>query len=224
MKAGLLVLALLGAEEEWRKVETTDGITVESRPVKGSHVVELKLSTVVSPPAQRLCDEAFGPGKFDPEEPDLKSRRVLDESADSRVTYDLIAPPLVSNRDYAVRATRVRLGDGACEMRFAAANELAPKPAPGVVRIEMVKGYWRFEQQGEGKTRLTYVVHADPAGAIPPFLIEGTRRAFAVRWVKLITRRAAQPKPEAPAPAPAAVAAPGSGAPETTPDDAARVR
>jgi hypothetical protein len=195
--ATLFTLALLAADGEWSKVDTIDGITVESRPVKGSHVVELRLSTVVAPPANRLCDEAFGPGKFDPEEPDLKSRKVLEESADSRVTYDQISPPLVSNRDFAVRATRVHLDDGVCEMRFEAANDLAPKPPPGFVRIEMVKGYWRFEPRADGKTRLTYVVHADPAGAIPPFLIEGTRRTFAVRWVKLITKRASAPTPDA---------------------------
>jgi hypothetical protein len=197
MMPGLLVLALLGAEEEWKKVDTVDGITVEQRPVKGSQVVELKLTTVVAPPTRRLCDEAFGPGKFDAEEPDLKSRKVLEESADSRVTYDQIAPPLVSHRDYAVRATRVPLENAACEMRFAAANDLAPKVPEGFVRIEMVKGYWRFEPRPDGKTNLTYVVHADPAGAIPPFLIEGTRRNFAVRWVKLITKRASQPLPDA---------------------------
>lgn len=190
----LLVLALLGAEDEWRKVDTVDGITVEQRAVKGSHVAELKLTTTTTAAADRLCDEAFGPGKFDPEEPDLKSRRVLEETADSRVTYDQISPPLVSQRDYAVRATRVREEDGACEMRFAAANELAPKIPDGFVRIEKVTGFWRFEPGSAGKTRVTYVVHADPAGAIPPFLVEGTRKNFAVRWVKLITARAQRPR------------------------------
>lgn len=194
MNGALLLLAVVsGAEDEWRKVETVDGITVEQRSVKGSHVLELKLSKVSTAPADRLCDEAFGPGKFDPEEPDLKSRKVLEEGADTRVTYDQISPPIVSNRDFAVRATRVRLDGGVCEMRFNAENTLAPRPPPGYVRIEMVKGYWRFEPSPEGKTKLTYVVHADPAGAIPPFMIEGTRRVFAVKWVKLIEKRASLP-------------------------------
>jgi START domain len=195
--APLVVLALLAAADDWKRVDTIDGIAIDSRPVKGSHVVELKLTASASAPVDRLCDEAFGPGKFDPEEPDLKSRKVLEESADSRVTYDQINPPLVSQRDFAVRATRVRLEGGVCEMRFAAANELAPKSPPGFVRIEKVSGYWRFEPTAEGKSRITYVVHADPAGAIPPFLIEGTRRAFAVRWVKLISARAARPLADA---------------------------
>ena len=185
-------LVVLATSQSWKKVDTVDGITIESRAVEGSHVAELKLTATSAATVERLCEEAFGDGKFDPEEPDLKSRKVLEESENSRVTYDQISPPLVANRDYAVRATRVRLEGGVCEMRFGADKALAPRPPPGFVRIEKVKGYWRFEPTAEGKTKIIYVVHADPAGSIPPFLIEGTRRTFAVRWVKLVSKRATE--------------------------------
>jgi hypothetical protein len=188
--AWLMVAQLLAAGAEWRHHETVDGIVVESRRAKGSAVTVLRLTTTVSATPERLCEEAFGRGKFDPEEPDLKSRQLIEESADQRVTYDQISPPVVSNRDFAVRATRVRLPGGVCEMRFEAANHLAPKLPPGYVRIEKLKGFWRFEPQVDGKTKITYLVHADPAGSIPPFLVEGSRKTLAVRWVKLITARA----------------------------------
>jgi hypothetical protein len=36
---------------------------------------------------------------------------------------------------------------------------------------------------------VTYQLHTDPAGSIPPFLVEGSRRALAVKWLQLILSR-----------------------------------
>lgn len=190
----LMLVAVLGADAEWKKLDPIDGIELWSRPVAGSSVVELKLVTTVRADPQRLCDEAFGKGELDPEEPDLKARTVLASGPDTRLTYDQISPAVVSNRDYAVRATRERLPGNACRMVFAAANEGAPPLPKGFVRITKLKGEWRFEPvEPAGHTRLTYTVHSDPAGSIPAFLVEGKRRTFAVQWVKLITKRASAP-------------------------------
>jgi hypothetical protein len=78
-------------------------------------------------------------------------------------------------------------------MAFESANELGPTPKDGWVRITKLKGSWLFEPIDGGKTRLTYVVFSDPAGAIPPFLVEGNRRKLGVRWVKMIESRGVRP-------------------------------
>jgi START domain len=171
------------------RVEERDGITLESRPVPGSAYVELRLTTTSSHTPGSLCEAAFGTGRFDPQEPDLKSRTVLLESADERVTYDQISPPLVANRDYAVRAQRELGPDGSCAVRFSLANELAPPRPEGWVRLTQVAGSWSFVPQPDGRTRVTYVIHTDPAGSLPPFLVEGSRRTLAVKWVRLILSR-----------------------------------
>lgn len=183
-----LVSLVLAAGADYSLVEEADGIRIESRPVTGSSIVELRLTTTTTHTPGSLCDAAFGEGKFDPEEPDLKARKILTESADERVTYDQISPPVVANRDYAVRAKRVRTSDELCVMTFAAANELAPPRPDGWVRITKLWGEWRFER-AEGKTKVTYVVFSDPAGSIPAFMVEGSRRKFAVKWLKMIISR-----------------------------------
>ena len=186
----VLVLTLLSAAPaEFKKVDEVDGVLIEARPVEGAKVVELRLTTTTSKTPDSLCDAAFGDGRFDPEEPDLKSRKVLSESADERVTYDQISPPVVANRDYAVRARRIRESETGCRMTFAAANELAPPMPAGWVRITKLWGEWSFERQADGKTRVTYVVFSDPAGAVPPFMVEGSRRKFALQWMKMIISR-----------------------------------
>ena len=124
MLPALLALALAADAPAFTLVEDRAGILLESRPVPGSPYVELRLTTTSSHTPTSLCDAAFGTGRFDPQEPDLKSRVILQESADERVTYDQISPPLVANRDYTVRARRERSSDGACAVRITTATEL----------------------------------------------------------------------------------------------------
>lgn len=187
----LLALALSDAPPAFKKVDEVDGVLIESRPVSGSSVVELRLTTRTTKSVKSLCDAAFGDGKFDKEEPDLKSRKVISESENERVTYDQISPPVVANRDYAVRDKRNVISETECSMTFAAANELAPQKPDGWVRITKLWGEWHFTREpGEGgKTVVTYTVFSDPAGAIPTFMVEGSRRTFALKWMKMILSR-----------------------------------
>jgi len=182
-----LLMFLTAEPAAWEKVTTTDGVTVEQRPVADSKFVELRFTTTTDKTPELLCAAVFGDGKFDKDEPSLKSREVLSETADTRITHDEIAPPLVNLRDYVVKAHWAMEGS-ACRMTFEATDELAPPLAAGWIRVTKVRGYWLFEPV-EGKTRLTYVVFSDPGGAIPPFLAEGSRRSLGVKWVKMIESR-----------------------------------
>lgn len=184
-----LASLLSAAPADYKKVDETDGVLIESRPVEGSPIVELRLTTTTTKSVDSLCEAVFGDGKFDPEEPDLKSRKIISESADERVTYDQISPPLVANRDYAVKAKRTQLSDTQCSMAFTAANELAPPKPEGWVRITKLWGEWKFQRGADGKTKITYVIFSDPAGSIPTFMIEGSRRKFALQWMKRIIAR-----------------------------------
>lgn len=179
---------LLATEPAYEKVSDSEGVTIEQRGVAGSKFVELRFTLVTDKSPRSLCDAVFGDGKFDPDEPDLKSRQVLQESEHERVTYDQIAPPVVSNRDYVVRVRRTIEG-ASCRLTFEAANELGPKVPDGWVRVTKLKGHWLFEPTDAGQTRLTYVVFSDPGGSLPPFMVEGSRRKLGLRWVRLIEAR-----------------------------------
>ena len=189
---GALLMTVLSAEPSYEKVEETDGVTVEQRPVAGSKFVELRFTMLSDKTPKSLCAAAFGDGKFDPQEPDLKARAVVSESEDERVTYDEITPPLVSNRDYVVRVRRFWEG-AACQLVFEAVPGVGPAPKDGWVRITKLKGFWRFEPAEAGRTRFTYVVFSDPGGSLPPFLVEGNRRKLGLRWVKMIDARGTKP-------------------------------
>ncbi|MFZ5446066.1 MAG: START domain-containing protein [Myxococcota bacterium] len=188
--SALFVLVAVAAAPEWKQVKSSDGIVVEARAVEGSRFAELRATATVAFPPDALCAGAFGTGKADPKEPSLKSRTVLSESEHERVAYDFIAAPVVSDRDYAVRTARVLEEGGRCRVTVDIANEFAPPPKAGVVRVEKLRCTWDFEPQSDGKTKLTYVVWTDPNTPLPAFLVEPSRQAMMITWVKLILERA----------------------------------
>lgn len=192
MTLALLTALVLAADGAFSKEGEAEGYVIESRKVEGSAFAELRLTGATTASPEAFCNAAFGTGKFDAEEPDLKSRAVLRESANERVTHDLISPPLVSDREYTVRTVRTLSSPDRCTVTIDSANELAPLPLAGRVMITNIHSTWRGERQSDGKTRVSYQIFTDPAGAIPPFLIEGTRRTLAVRWLKMIVQRAEQ--------------------------------
>ena len=187
----LLAIAwlLLAAPPEFKPVDEVDGILIESRPVEGSAFAELRMTAVSDASVEALCDAAFGDGSIDPSETEVKLRRVLEQKPDERIIYDQISAPVVSDRDYAVRIVRVREPGGACESRWEAVNDRAPPLQPGWVRIEKLRGSWRFEPDG-ASTRVIYTIFTDPGGSLPAFLAESSRRNNGLRWVRLVLSRA----------------------------------
>lgn len=185
------ILLVLAAAPDWKQLDPVDGIAMSSRELPGERLVELKLTVLSKLSIPKLCSAAFGPKGLDPNEPDITLRRVIREAPGELVTYEQISPPIVNNRDYAVRAIKEVLPSGGCRVTFAAANELAPPVPSGFVRIQKLHGSWDFEAAAE-QTKVTYVIFADPAGAIPAAFIEGSRRKTAVAWMKLVLNRAAK--------------------------------
>ena len=194
MTGAVLLLLCLGAEPAWKDAGRDGEVRIEERAVEGSSFAEFRLTMTTTATPERLCEEVFGAGKFDPEEPDLISRKTLSETEHERVTYDQIDPSLVSKRDYAVRARWEMLDGGRCRMTFAAANDVAPPKPSGWVRITKMHGYWMFTPAEGGKTTMEYVIFTDPAGSIPAFIAEGGRKGSAVRWMRFINGRALKPK------------------------------
>lgn len=186
----LLLATVLAAEPDFKREDEVDGITVESRPVASSKFAELRFSTVTTRSVQALCTEVYGEGKFDPTEPDLKSRDILFEAENERVVFDRMTPPVVSARSYAMRMKR-SWAEGACHLNFESANELAPPAEPGWVRVKVLRGSWSFEPLEGGHTKLTYIVFTDPSGSVPAFFVEGPRRKLGVTWVKRVLARTA---------------------------------
>lgn len=191
MILALVVLAAAPAVGPFAFVEEVHGIRVEAREVKDSSFSELRLSTTSNKSVEALCDAAFGDGSIPPGDPYLRERKVLSTTRDERVTYDRVSPPLISERDYAVRVRRVHDGS-ACVVRFELANEAAPPPVRGRVRLSRLAGTWRFVRAASGVTQVTYTAHSEPGGDVSAFIAEGPRRATEIDVVRRTLARASR--------------------------------
>lgn len=181
--ATLVLLALLG-QGAFHVKGVEDGVEIAWREVPGSGFCELRfVATTAGGDAEALCAKAFGTGKPIPGEPFLVSRTVLEERADERLSWDVIAPPMVSRRDYVVRSVRTRAG-GTCRVDFASVADAGRPPPEGVVRLKALRGSFSFEALPGGKVRVEHRVHLDPGGWLTPVVVEASRERMSLAWMK----------------------------------------
>lgn len=188
-----MVALVLAGEPSWTKDSEVDGISIERREVAGSPFPELRLVQVTNKATlAQLCDEAWGDGRYDPTEPDLKARKVLEEDAGVRITWEEIAPAVVSPRDYLLHQT-VERTPTRCVMRYQATTDARAPAKAGFVRITKLWGSWTFDLEAGG-VRVTYLSFSDPGGSIPAFLVKGPQRSAAVTWMKRTIENASKRK------------------------------
>jgi hypothetical protein len=178
----LVLLAALATEPteaferntRWDEVNTADGVKLFRREIPDSHYFEYRATSTTDVSLEALCHYVYEWGSKGKDHQSLKLRRLVRDGEDERVTYDHIDEPIVASRDFAMTVKRIR-DNGVCKIRFFANNSEAPASPRGFVRIEKLWGGWTFEQRKDGKVDVTYTMFADPAGAIPPFLVHGSQ-------------------------------------------------
>ncbi len=130
--------------------------------------------------------------------PYVKESRVLSRRSDSELTsYQRIAPPFVSERDYPLKFTLTR-GTPANGGVFKTEWSVSPKTLPevnGVVRIVLNDGSWLIEPLDGGKrTRLTYTLLTHPGGLIPDFVANLSNTIAIPKLFEAVKKRAAEKK------------------------------
>jgi hypothetical protein len=145
---------------------------ISKRDVKGSPYPEHRVVTTTDVSAAVLCDAVFEMGTSG-ETDGLALHKMVRDDGDVRTVYEQLAIPVVANRDYAMTVARKMEGEK-CRIRFRATNDAAPELPRGFVRMDKLWGEWFFEPAEGGKTKLTYTMFSDPAGSVPPFLVQGS--------------------------------------------------
>ncbi len=174
----------------WEHVDTDGPLSLDRRAVANNPYFEYRVVTTTEVPVAVLCDAVFEWGTRGTDNPGTKLSKVLSDSADERVVYNQIEAPLVSNRDYAMTVKRDRADEAHCRIRFKITNDGAPPPPDGYVRMEQMWGGWQFDAVDGGKTQLTYVLFADPAGSVPTFLVHGGHKRSAKDSVRMALAKA----------------------------------
>jgi hypothetical protein len=198
--SSVLLLTLLppvsaaDAADGWTEAARADDLIVYTRPHDGSSVRECKaIGTINAEPivVKRVIDDTADYPKFMPY---VVESRTISKSAEGRVGYQRISPPIVGDRDYTVR---VKYENRACPTggmiycnRWEVANDLGPAEVKGVTRVKVTQGSWLLEPLPGGKTRATYTIYSDSGGSIPTFLLNSANKTAIPKLFEAVRKQA----------------------------------
>jgi hypothetical protein len=172
--AGILFSQALFAEEHpWKLRINEDGITVHTRRVEGSPILQFKADMIVDAPLDKVVS-FFEDDKIIPQWFHQCTRaEVLETNGpDEKVMYFIIHLPWpVSERDSIFRRTRsIDQSTGSVTYFASALPERLPV-AKGKIRVQALDSTWKFTPLEEGRTGVYFDQHSDPGGFIPPFIV-----------------------------------------------------
>lgn len=163
----------LWAEEyPWRERINKDGISVSTRKVEASPILEFKADVTVSAPINQVI-ALFENEKRIPEwyYQCVQAELIRQETPEQKIFYFVLHLPWpVTERDSIFR--RVRSLDAASGVITYTASALADQlpQKKGKIRVPYIKTVWRFTPLADGKTEIYFQQHSDPGGSIPGFL------------------------------------------------------
>jgi hypothetical protein len=153
--------------------ETDDSISVSSREVPDSGVLELRAVCMADAAPWIVFRAAMRRDTYRHTSKYVVDYRIINtEYSNVWYTYQRLSIPLIMDRDYTLRyeATQDSL-NGRYSLVWTTANDKGPPPGEDVVRIEVSRGALEMVPEENGtKTRLIYTMYADPGGTIPGWL------------------------------------------------------
>ncbi|MDQ3265858.1 MAG: SRPBCC family protein [Myxococcota bacterium] len=181
MSLGVTVAAMaalvLGGEEGpgWKPEGVHQGVKVESRQRPGTQVMEVRAVGTLDAPPEAVWKVITEVDRYPATMPHVSFARLLKQEGPAvRHWYLVVNPPVVSNRDYAIRM-ETQVSSSRWRAQWTT-SPLAPAPHEGNVRITQNEGFWELEPREGGKTQVTYYVWVDPAGRVPNFLANKANR------------------------------------------------
>ena len=172
----LIFAAEPGQNEDWKLVKQNSGVAIYSRLHPGSRLKEFKAVGEIDATTEtvhKVIDDVEAYPSFMPYTAEC---RVIERKRDSILTYQRLAPKIVSDRDYTLRIQKKSwpVQNGLAYLnRWEPANEHGPAAKPGVFRVTVCEGSWLLEPTDDGKTRATYSVFTD-SGIVGPAFIANT--------------------------------------------------
>jgi hypothetical protein len=143
--------------------------TVEQRPSNGGFF-EVRATAETDLAPEHLADAFWNVrGKTIDA---VKKRVVLKHDDKEHLVYQQLAMPIVKDRDYTIRIERY--ADPANELyQFTSRCDSAAGPDENAahVRVRDCRGLLTIERLPTGRTLITYVAFANPAGSVPPFIV-----------------------------------------------------
>ncbi len=153
--------------------ETDDSISVYSRDVPESGILEFRAVSIIDVPPGTAFRTAMRRDTYRHTSKYVVDYRIIQtDQSNVWYTYQRLAIPLFRDRDYTLRyEARQDSLHGHYSLVWTIANDKGPPPNEDVVRIEFSRGALEIVPLEEGtKTQLMCTIYADPGGSIPGWL------------------------------------------------------
>jgi hypothetical protein len=124
--------------------------------------------------------------------------RVLQKSDKEVVVYQRLKLPVISDRDFTLRATWGARGP-VLTTAFAIDNSRGPQPRDGLVRLSTLQGGWELQPiRGGAATHARYHVKIDLAGSVPKWMVSGGAAKNIPKLFDGLRKQARNPVPGTP--------------------------
>lgn len=164
-----------------------DGVRLFSRPESGSRVVTVRGETDFETPAAAVFDALKDMRNRTRWVPRLKEMRVLKELGPSaRIELNVMDVPWpLADRYFVLRAeARVEAASGRIVIETVGSDEAVDDPAlKGFVRGVAKRSLLVITPRGATASHLSIELNADPAGALPRWLVDRFQRNWPVEFL-----------------------------------------
>lgn len=166
---------------EWQFSKAADGIQIYTKALDNSNIAEFKGITIVN---ARI--EVVGMVLRDiPAYPQwmsgcMESRIIEKFDENNLITYYTQETPWpVQNRDVVIKATtQIDWEHGLVVVNIQSIKDSRIPPTEKFVRMNEMRGEWRLEYVDRERTKVTFLLKLDPAGAIPAFMVNSSNNNF----------------------------------------------
>lgn len=175
-------LASVGQAESWRRISDDDGVKVDVRDIAGQDFPEFRGIGVVHDniyavlaiigDLERTCQWTARC---------VNSREVSRKTEFDRIFYSrTTAPWPVSDRDAALHAVLIgNLAEGKeLTVKFDGVDTPLMPAQKGIVRMPQLNGWYRLQWLGAQETKVEFMVHADPGGMLPAWLVRSMSKGM----------------------------------------------
>jgi len=168
------MISVLNAQQSpWFLNESLDGIPVYTRKVEGSAILAYKANVVVNAPLAKVI------AQFENEKEITRwyfqcvhSELIENESPNKQIIYLILHLPWPAlPRDFVFRRTKSEDPKTGEVSYFLTALPNRLPLVKGMVRVQTIESIWRFTSLPNGETNIFVQQHTDPAGSLPPTII-----------------------------------------------------
>jgi ribosome-associated toxin RatA of RatAB toxin-antitoxin module len=182
----ILILCLLlfnqaTVASEWQFIKAVDGIQIYTKAIDNSKIAEFKGITVINARIEVVGMVLRDIPAYSQWMSGCMESRIIEKFDENNLIthYMQETPWPVQNRDVVIKAmTQIDWQRGLVVVNLQSIEDSRVPPTEKFLRMNEMRGEWRLEYVDRERTKVTFILKLDPAGAIPSFVVNSSNNNF----------------------------------------------